>query len=71
MTSQKIIRLMAKGSTLCMGWRDGERQYWLEPSRLTVRSDMAEKIITLPGIKPGGDSLFHDLKSQTWRLSAR
>ena len=48
---------------------DGSNKvFWIEPRRVIVRSDVAEKIIGLPNVKSGGDSLFKDAPAQTWRL---
>jgi hypothetical protein len=60
---------MSKGAILCKGHtRDGPT-YWLHPSRLMVRADLAERITQLPGVKAGRDGLFDDA-SQTWKLLA-
>jgi hypothetical protein len=51
-----------------MEFSGGDRVYWLEPKRVIIRSDIAERILSLPGVKGGGDSLFKDVTCQTWRL---
>jgi hypothetical protein len=71
MTTKQILAAMKSGSTLCLGYGEHGPTWWLHPSRVIVRSDVAEKIRALPGIEPSGDSLFHDFCSQTWKLNGR
>jgi len=66
-TEKQIIQAMSEGAILCM--ERSPRVYWIEPSRIIVRSDTAQKIIALPGVVGGGDSLFKDTLCQTWRLA--
>lgn len=70
MTTKEVLAAMQKGAVLCMefsGTLDQPKVYWLEPKRILIRSDVAEGVISLPGVKPGGDSLFKDAVAQTWR----
>jgi len=69
MTAKETLAAMSKGEILCMGFDGLNKSYWLEPSRRMVRSDVAERIIALPGIVPGGDRLFKDSAPQTWRMA--
>jgi hypothetical protein len=64
-TEKQIIQAMSEGAILCM--ERSPRVYWIEPSRIIVRSDTAQKIIALQ--VGGGDSLFKDTLCQTWRLA--
>jgi hypothetical protein len=68
MTEREAAAAMAKGAVLCMGFEKTGEVYWLEPRRIIIRRDVAKKIIGLPGIDPGGDSLFKDAVCQTWKL---
>lgn len=68
MTSKQVLDAMSKGAVLCMEFSGGDRVYWLEPKRVILRSDVAERILSLPNMKSGGDSLFKDTPCQTWRL---
>jgi hypothetical protein len=52
-----------------MEYASGGPVYWLEPKRIIVRSDVADRVIKLPGIVPGGDRLFKDAVDQTWRAA--
>ena len=70
MTAKEVVNAMAQGAILCMEFAGSERVYWLEPKRKLIRSDVAERVIGLPGISPGGDSLFKDAVSQTWGAAA-
>jgi hypothetical protein len=68
-TEKQIIQAMSGGAILCMERSPRGNVYWIQPSRIIVRSDTAEKIIALPGVVGGGDSLFKDALCQTWRLA--
>ena len=65
MKTSEILEKLSKGAVLCMGYDEDGEHYWLEPSRVTVRTDVAEQLITV--LEPGGDRLFKDFASQTWR----
>ena len=67
-TIKQILEAMTKGAILCMEYDRSNKVFWIEPRRVIVRSDVAEKIIGLPNVKSGGDSLFKDAPAQTWRL---
>ena len=71
MTTKQILAAMANGAALCLGYGEHGRTFWLHPSRVIVRTDVAEKIITLHGIEPSGDNLFRNSCSQTWKLTGR
>jgi hypothetical protein len=68
MTAKEVLNAMAKGEVLCMGYDKNGMQYWLEPRRILVRSDVAQRVINLPNIVTGGDRLFSDASSQTWKM---
>lgn len=57
MTTKQILEAMAKGAILCMGYEGRDKVSGLSHG-IIVRSDVAEKIISLPGVASGGDSLF-------------
>jgi hypothetical protein len=67
MTTKEVLKAMNRGAVLCMEYASGRRVYWLEPKRTIIRSDVADTVIKLPGIVPGGDRLFKDEVGQTWR----
>lgn len=69
MTTKQILEAMAEGAILCMGYEGRDKVFWIEPRRIIVRSDVAEKIISLPGVASGGDSLFKNVPAQTGRLN--
>ena len=68
MNLRQVVAAMGKGATLCMEY-DQERGkvFWLEPSRTIIRQDVGERVIELPFIITGGDSLFKDTPAQTWK----
>lgn len=66
MKTADILKELANGAILCVGLGPEGKEYWLEPKRIMVRSDQAEAMI--PNLKPGGDRLFDDFTSQTWRI---
>ena len=68
MTTKQILEAISKGAILCMEYDGRDKVFWIEPRRVIVRSDVAEKIIGLLNVKSGGDSLFKDAPAQTWRL---
>ena len=68
MSTKEILEAMTKGAILCMEYNGRDKVFWIEPRRIIVRSDVAEKIIGLPNVQSGGDSLFKDAPAQTWRL---
>ena len=68
MTAKQILEAMSKGAILCMEYSGRDKVFWIEPRRIIVRSDVADKIIGLPNVKSGGDSLSKDTPAQTWRL---
>jgi hypothetical protein len=65
MKMKEINAALAEGEILCSAHGPKGTEYWLEPSYMTVRSDLAERLIQT--LQPGGDSLFSDHLSQTWR----
>jgi hypothetical protein len=67
MTTKEVVKAMIKGAVLCMEYAPAGPVYWLEPKRIIIRSDIADRVIKLPGIVPGGDRLFKDEVGQTWR----
>jgi hypothetical protein len=68
MTTKQVIAAMSGGATLCMEYADGRKIYWLEPKRILIEADVAERVIGIPGVKPGGDTIFKDTVAQTWRV---
>ena len=68
-TTKEILEAMSKGAILCMEYNGLDKVFWIEPRRVIVRCDVAEKIISLPSVKSGGDSLFKNSPAQTWRLA--
>jgi len=70
MTAKEEAAAMSSGSTLCMEFDgDGNKVFWLEPRRILIRADVGERVVMLPGIIPGGDSLFDNTTSQTWKAA--
>jgi len=69
MTTKDVLAAMANGAVLCVGYSDGGKIFWLEPKRTIVPKEIGEAITKLPGLKPGGDRLFDDATSQTWRVA--
>jgi hypothetical protein len=73
MNTKDVLKEMSKGAVLCMEHTADTTQpkvFWLEPKRILIRADIAEAVTKLPGVLPGGDSLFRDAVSQTWRAGA-
>ena len=71
MTTKDILKAMGKGAVLCMtytGDEDRPCEYFLHPSKVVIRTDVAEQIIALPGVRAGEDSLIPDHPAQTWRI---
>jgi len=68
MDLKQVVKAMGKGATLCMEY-DSEhgKVFWLEPGRTLVRQDVGERVVQLPFVVPGGDSLFKDTPNQTWK----
>jgi hypothetical protein len=69
MTAKEVLDDMHKGATLCIEHTKDGRVFWLEPRRIIVRTDVADRVIEFPGIVPGGDRLFKDAASQTWKAA--
>jgi hypothetical protein len=70
MNLKQVVNAMGKGATLCMEYdSDRGKVFWLNPSRTLVRQDVGERVIELPFIVSGGDSLFKDTPAQTWKVS--
>jgi hypothetical protein len=69
MSMKEVLDAMHKGATLCMEHTKDGRVFWLEPRRLIIRSDVADRVIEFPSIVPGGDGLFKDEASQTWEAA--
>jgi hypothetical protein len=51
-TTTQVLEAMRKGAVLCLGHEGFEQVYWLEPKRIIIRRDVAQRIIGLPGIVP-------------------
>jgi hypothetical protein len=67
--TKKVIEAMAKGATMCMEYDQERGQvFWLEPTRTLVRQDVGEHVIAYHFVIPGGDSLFKDTPTQTWKV---
>jgi hypothetical protein len=66
MTTKEVLAAMSKGAMLCKEYDRNGPVFWLEPRRIIIRSDIAERVIACPGIVPGGDRLFTDAAPQTW-----
>jgi hypothetical protein len=71
MNLKQVLEAMSKGEVLCMGYSNegNGKEYWLEPRRAMVRCDVAERVISIVGIEIGGDRLFTDASSQTWKMN--
>ena len=67
MTAKEVIIAMSKGAVLCKEYDRNGPVFWLEPRRIIIRSNVAERVIAYPGIVPGSDRLFDDAPPQTWR----
>jgi hypothetical protein len=63
MTTKQILEAMTKGAILCVEYNGPDKVFWIEPRRVIVRSDVAEKIIGLRR-QP-----LKDAPAQTWRLA--
>ena len=69
MTTKEVLDAMHKGATLCMEHTKDGRVFWLEPRRIIIRSDVADRVIEFPSIVTGGDGLFKDEASQMWKVA--
>jgi len=69
MTTKQVLAAMSKGAVLCKEYAYGGPVFWLEPKRIIIRSNVAERVIACPGIVPGSDGLFKDAPPQTWRIA--
>jgi len=69
MTTKEVLDAMHKGATLCMEHTKDGRVFWLGPRRIIIRSEVADRVIEFPSIVPGGDRLFKDEASQTWKVA--
>ena len=69
MTTKEVLDAMHKGATLCMEHTKDGRVFWLKPRRIIIRSDVADRVTEFPGIVSGGDVLFKDEASQTWKVA--
>jgi hypothetical protein len=68
MNMKQVVAAMGKGATLCMEYdKENGKVFWLEPTRTLIRQDVGERVIELPFIINGGDSLFSDTPTQTWK----
>ena len=70
MTTKEVLAAMSKCAVLCKEHAYGGPVFWLEPRRIIIRSNVAERVIAYPGIVPGSDRLFDDARPQTWRAQA-
>jgi hypothetical protein len=70
MNLKQVVAAMGKGATLCMEYnKEQGKVFWLEPTRTLIRQDVGERVIELPFIATGGDTLFKDTSAQTWKVS--
>jgi hypothetical protein len=69
MTAKEVVEAMARGAVLCMEHAPEGKVFWLEPKRILIRADVGERVVQIPGIRPGGDVLFNDCASQTWKAA--
>jgi hypothetical protein len=69
MTTKEVLAALGKGAVLCKEYAYSGPVFWLEPKRIIIRSDVAERVIASPGIVPGSDRLFEDAPPQTWRAT--
>lgn len=76
MTTNDILDEMRHGAILCMGWFEGEKQFWLElptdrplyKKRAWVRIDVGERLVSHEQITPQQDTLFPETMSQSFVL---
>lgn len=67
---QTIVNACRAGEVLCMSVRQSEvgdeKNFWFEPSGRAAPPKSSQKAIDLGLLKPRGDSLFPDMRSQTY-----